>query len=93
MLTSKLYVEAVAHTADGDRPFVARGQVAKALTALVSEGDRGVSALEVASWAYRLAACTVRTLCPASNRRRHFKPVRPKCWSASGSLSSTGTFS
>lgn len=51
-----LYVEAIAHAAQGDRPFVVRGQVAKALIHLVAGGDRGVSALEVASWAYRLAA-------------------------------------
>ena len=51
-----LYVEAVAHRDGTDGPFVVRGQVAKALIALVSGGDRGVSALEVAGWAYRLAA-------------------------------------
>ena len=51
-----LQVEAVAHRDGDDRPFIVRGQVAKALVALVSGGDRGVSALEVAGWAYRLAA-------------------------------------
>jgi hypothetical protein len=56
MLTSKLYVEAVAYEAGRPRVFVTRGQVAKALVALVNEGDRGVSALEAASWAYRFAA-------------------------------------
>lgn len=56
MSDSLLYVEAVAHRNGTDRPFIARGQVAKALIALVSGGDRGVSALEVAGWAYRLAA-------------------------------------
>lgn len=33
-----------------------RGQTAKALIALVNGGDRGVTALEVATWAYRFAA-------------------------------------
>jgi hypothetical protein len=55
-VTPKLYCEAIAHTRDGDRPFIVRGQLAKALIALVSGGDRGVSALEVATWAYRFAA-------------------------------------
>ena len=37
-------------------PFIATGQVAKALSALVAAGTRGVTALEVNSWAYRLGA-------------------------------------
>lgn len=37
-------------------PFTATGQVAKALAALVAAGPRGVTALEVDSWAYRLGA-------------------------------------
>lgn len=37
-------------------PFTATGQVAKALSALVAAGARGVTALEVNSWAYRLGA-------------------------------------
>jgi hypothetical protein len=36
--------------------FTATGQVAKALAALVAAGARGVTALEVNSWAYRLGA-------------------------------------
>jgi hypothetical protein len=36
--------------------FTATGQVAKALAALVAAGTRGVTALEVNSWAYRLGA-------------------------------------
>jgi hypothetical protein len=36
--------------------FTATGQVAKALSALVAAGTRGVTALEVNSWAYRLGA-------------------------------------
>jgi hypothetical protein len=55
-MTGKLYVEAIAHTPAGDRQFVVRGQTGKALIALVSGGDRGVMALEAASWAYRFAA-------------------------------------
>lgn len=56
MLTAKLYVEAIAHSGAGDRPFVVRGQVAKALIALVNGGDHGVTALEVSTWALRFAA-------------------------------------
>jgi hypothetical protein len=55
-MTGKLYVEAIAHTSVGDRRFVVRGQTGKALIALVSGGDRGVTALEAATWAYRFAA-------------------------------------
>lgn len=36
--------------------FTATGQVAKALSALVTAGARRVTALEVNSWAYRLGA-------------------------------------
>jgi hypothetical protein len=36
--------------------FTVTGQVAKALSALVAAGARGVTALEVNSWAYRLGA-------------------------------------
>ncbi|WP_303980615.1 hypothetical protein [Dongia mobilis] len=35
---------------------VVRGQTAKALLALVKAGPRGVTAMEAATWAYRLAA-------------------------------------
>ena len=55
-MKGKLYVEAIAHTSAADRQIVVRGQTGKALSALVSSGDRGVTALEAASWAYRLAA-------------------------------------
>lgn len=40
---------------DGRR-FEVRGQTARTLLALVEAGDRGVTALEVSSWALRLAA-------------------------------------
>jgi len=55
-MTPRLYVEAIAHDAGGQRAFIVRGQTAKALIALVCGGDRGVTALEAASWAYRFAA-------------------------------------
>jgi hypothetical protein len=37
-------------------PIAVRGQVAKALAALVRAGAVGVTALEMSSWAYRLGA-------------------------------------
>lgn len=37
-------------------PFTVVGQVAKALASLATAGERGVTALEVNSWAYRLGA-------------------------------------
>jgi len=55
-MSVRLYVEAIALAPEGDRRFVVRGQTAKALIALVNSGDRGVTALEAATWAYRLAA-------------------------------------
>ena len=55
-MARKLYVEAIAHTPTGHRPFIVRGQTGKALIALVSGGDRGVTAMEAANWAYGLAA-------------------------------------
>jgi hypothetical protein len=48
-----------------DGQFTVTGQCAKALTALAAAGARGVTALEVNSWAYRLGAY-VHTL-----RHRH----------------------
>jgi adenine deaminase len=41
---------------DGGLSFIASGQTAKAIRALVSAGAQGVTALEVATWAYRFAA-------------------------------------
>jgi hypothetical protein len=55
-MMARLYVEALALGAEGDRRFIVRGQTAKALIALVNGGDRGVTALEAANWAYRFAA-------------------------------------
>lgn len=48
-----------------DGSFTVTGQCAKALAALAGAGPRGVTALEVNSWAYRLGAY-VHTL-----RHRH----------------------
>ena len=38
------------------RSITVKGQTAKALQALVEAGPRGVTALETAAWAFRLAA-------------------------------------
>ncbi len=38
------------------RSITVKGRTAKALLALVEAGPKGVTALEVATWAYRLAA-------------------------------------
>jgi hypothetical protein len=54
-MNPRLHVEAIAYTASGERRFIVRGQTAKALVALINCGDRGVTALEAESWAYRLA--------------------------------------
>lgn len=40
------------------RNITLKGQTAKALLALVEAGPKGVTALEAATWAYRLAAYT-----------------------------------
>src|SRR5262249_45339510 len=59
-MSPKLYVEAIAYRPEGEmRPSV-RGQTAKALIALANGGDRGVTAMEAASWAYRFAAYCFR---------------------------------
>ena len=39
-----------------DGAFTVTGQTAKALSSLIAAGPRGVTALEVNSWAYRLGA-------------------------------------
>ena len=43
---------------DGRRRFTVRGQEARTLAALVKAGPKGCTALEVSSWALRLAAYT-----------------------------------
>jgi hypothetical protein len=55
-VTARIWVEAIAYMAEGERRFIVRGQTAKALIALVNAGGYGVTALEAASWAYRFAA-------------------------------------
>ena len=55
-MSAKLYVETIVFTGEAERPFIVRGQPAKALIALVNGGDRGVTAMEVANWADRFAA-------------------------------------
>jgi hypothetical protein len=55
-MTARLWVEAIAYLAEGERRLAVRGQTAKALIALVNGGGSGVTALEAASWAYRFAA-------------------------------------
>jgi hypothetical protein len=55
-MTVRIWVEAVAYTAEGKRRLIVRGQPAKALIALVNGGANGVTALEAATRAYRFAA-------------------------------------
>ena len=55
-MAARLKVAAVVTTSDGQRQFTTSGQKAKALLALVEAGSKGITALEAASWAYRLAA-------------------------------------
>lgn len=61
---SRLTVTADVMGAEGARSVTVKGQTAKALLALVDAGNRGCTALEVASWAFRFAAYTheLRTL-------------------------------
>ena len=37
-------------------PFIVHGQTGRSLRALVASGEKGVTALEVTSWAFRFAA-------------------------------------
>ena len=55
-MTVKLTVRATIRDGGEAREIVARGQEAKALLALVESGSRGVTALEVCTWALRVAA-------------------------------------
>jgi len=55
-MMARIWVEAIAYLAEGERRLIVRGQTAKALIALVNAGGYGVTALEAASWAYRFAA-------------------------------------
>lgn len=81
----------VPHAGEPDREYEAVGQVARTLLALVAAGQRGITALEVSGWAFRLAAycCdlrhrfglavrTVREVHPGGWHGRHIleSPVR-----------------
>ena len=55
-MTARLKVTASVVKGDGERRIEVVGQKAKALLALVEAGPRGCTALEVSSWALRLAA-------------------------------------
>ena len=50
-----MYVEAAAYRDGTDSRFVVRGQTARTLIALINAGDQGTTALEVSTWALRLA--------------------------------------
>jgi len=52
----KVTIRFKAYLPQGETIFETRGQTAKALLFLVDSAQRGVTALEVASWAYRMAA-------------------------------------
>ena len=55
-MTSRQIVHATVFEFGYRRSITVKGQTAKALLALVEAGPRGVTALEAATWAYRLAA-------------------------------------
>ena len=55
-MSGKLTVTAIVHDGGETREIVARGQEAKSLLALVEAGPRGVTALEICTWALRFAA-------------------------------------
>jgi hypothetical protein len=54
-MTKEILIATV-HTEHGSRRFTATGrQVCRTLRALIEAGDQGITALEVSSWALRLA--------------------------------------
>jgi hypothetical protein len=53
-MAAKLKLEVIRD--DGGAAFIVQGQTAKAIRALVLAGKQGVTAQEVAGWAYRFAA-------------------------------------
>jgi hypothetical protein len=55
-MSGKLNVTAIVRDGGEAREICVRGQAARALLALVEAGTRGVTALEVCTWALRLAA-------------------------------------
>lgn len=52
----RMILKASVMDGDGQRYITVRGQTAKTLKALVEAGPSGVTALEVSTWALRLAA-------------------------------------
>lgn len=56
-MTARIWVEAIAFTAEGEGRLIVRGQTAKALIELVNGGGHGTTALEAASWAHRHLGC------------------------------------
>jgi hypothetical protein len=61
----------------------ARGQEARALVALAEAGTRGVSALEVSSWAYRFAAYCYEFTSHGAQHRYHTRGASGRlAWSA-----------
>ncbi len=55
-MSSRQVIHATVFEFGYSRNITVKGQTAKALLALVEAGSRGVTALEAATWAYRLAA-------------------------------------
>jgi hypothetical protein len=55
-MTTRLTITARKWDAGEARVFEVRGQTVRALLALVEAGERGVTALECSTWAFRLAA-------------------------------------
>ena len=55
-MSGKLTVTAIVRDGGVAREITARGQEAKSLLALVEAGSRGVTALEICTWALRFAA-------------------------------------
>jgi hypothetical protein len=56
MTSRKAKVRAVVHEVDGDREITVTGrQNVRTLEALVASGPRGVTALDISSWAMRLS--------------------------------------
>ncbi len=53
---ARLTVKAAKNSPDEREEFITTGQTARALVALHDAGTKGVTALEVSSWAYRFGA-------------------------------------
>lgn len=55
-VTKRIWVETIARSPEGERRILVQFQTAKTLIALVNAGACGITALEIANRAYRLAA-------------------------------------